>query len=221
MVTKRSPGRVLVKVVGALVLVAGVGFLIMRTAKSSRSEPYTLPAEALVGPWTLSVESSAPNDPTSTLPVLVLRPPTALTHALFDQTFKRAMESMGAPETQGIPLVLQGELERAGAGRPSPDELVTLARRAGLDAVAPAARCVGHRHLPEPDTRQQVFFAIFDSPAFVTFRKALAERLGPSADAALVSPVLIIGTVESSMQRWLPLRAEPETDCLAPIVNQK
>jgi hypothetical protein len=220
MVTKRSPVRVLVKVVGALVLVAGVGFLIMRTAQSSRSEPYTLPPEALIGPWTLSIEtSSASSEPT--LPVLVLRPPSALTQALFDQTFKRAMESMSAPETQGIPLVLQGELDRAGPGRLSPDELIAIARRAGLDAVAPTARCVGHRHLPEPDTRQQVFFAIFDSPAFVTFRKELAERLGPSADAAFVSPVLIIGTVESSMQRWLPLRTDPETDCLAPIVNQK
>jgi hypothetical protein len=218
MVTKRSPGRVLVKVVGALVLMAGVAFLIMRTAKSSRSEPYTLPPEALVGPWTLSIElSSAPSDPV--LPVLMLRPPTALTQALFDQTFKRAMESMRAPEMAGIALALQGELERAGSERLSPDEILKLARRAGLDSVAPTARCMGHRHLPEPDTRQQVFFAIFDSPAFVTFRKELAERLGPSFDAELVSPVLFVGTVESSMHRWLPLHTDPEKDCLAPIVS--
>ncbi len=210
MVTKRSPARVLMKVLGALALVAGVAFLIMRTAKSARSEPYTLPPEAL-GSWSLSIETaSAPNDP-----VIVLRPPRALSQALFDQTFKRAMESMRAPDTQGIALALQGEL----AGRLTPDELLQLARRAGLESDAPTARCVGHRHLPEPDTREQAFFAIFDSPAFVTFRKELGARLGPGFDAGFVSPVMFIGIVETSMSRWQPLHTDPAADCLAPIVS--
>ncbi|MDB4980137.1 MAG: hypothetical protein JWM82_889 [Myxococcales bacterium] len=217
MVTKRSPARVLVKVLGALALVASVAFLIMRTARSARSEPYTLPPEAL-GSWTLSLETpTAPDDPTG--PVLVLLPPRPLSQALFDQTFKRAMESMRAPDTQGIALALQGELARPGAARITPDELLQLARRAGLESAAPAARCVGHRHLPEPDTREQAFFAIFDSPAFVTFRKELGARLGPSFDAGFVSPVMFIGIVESSMSRWQPLHIDPETDCLAPIVS--
>jgi hypothetical protein len=216
MVAKRSPARLLVKVAGALAVVAGVGFLIMQTARSSRSEPYSVPPEALQ-PWTLSIEvSSAPNDA-----VLMLRPPMALTTALFDQTFKRSMESMRAPETAGIALALQGELERAGSERISPDELLEIARRAGLASVAPAARCLGHRRLPEPDTRQQVFFAIFDSPAFKTFRQELATRLGPSLDAGFLSPVMLVGTVESLQGRWLPLHVDPEKDCVAPIVVQK
>src|SRR5258708_30660477 len=105
MVAKRSPARLLVKVAGALAVVTGVGCRILQTARSWRSEPYTVPPEALE-PWSLSIEtSSAPS-----APVLLLRPPRALTSALFDQTFKRSMESMRAPETAGIALALQGEL---------------------------------------------------------------------------------------------------------------
>jgi hypothetical protein len=212
MAATRSPGRMIVKAGVALVLLAGVGFLVMRSAKSSRAEPYTLPADA-IKPWTLSVEmSSAPNDP-----VLMLRPPSALSTALFDQTFRRSMESMRAPETTGIPLVLQGELERAGSERITPDELLKIARRAGLEMSPPTARCLAHRRLPEPDTRQQVYFAIFESPAFRTFRDELAQRLGPNFDATFLSPVFVVGTIESPMSRWMPMHADAEKDCMAPI----
>jgi hypothetical protein len=216
MVAPRSPRKILIKVGGALAAVAVLAFLVMWTARSSRSEAYNLPADA-IAPWTLSVEPpSTPNEA-----ALTLRPPRALTTALFDQTFKRSMESMRASDTPGIPLVLFGELERAGAGRPTPDELVKMARDAGLEQSPPAARCFGHRRMPEPDARQQVYFALFESPAFTAFRQALARRLGVPFDAAFVSPVHLIGMVESSTERWLPLHADPEKDCVAPIVTQK
>jgi hypothetical protein len=201
------------KVLGAVVLVGVVGFLVMRSAKSSRSAPYTVPADVASRPWIVMAEmASRPNDA-----VLVLRPPTALTSAIFDQTFKRSMESMRSPDTQGIPLVLQGELERAGAQGVSVDQLAQMARRAGLESAPPVARCVAHRRQPEPDAREQLYFAIFDSPAFMTFRQELASRLGSAIDPAVLSPVMQIGLVESIPEKWLPLRADAEKDCLAPI----
>jgi hypothetical protein len=200
-----------VKVLVALLVVAGLGFAFVKTVRSSRSAPYVIQA-ASAGRWRLvMVGGSRPNDP-----VLVLEPPAGVSRDLFDQVFKRSMESMAAPETAGIPLVLRREVERAGAAAPSMDEILALARQAGLEATPPDPRCMGHRRLPEPDTRQQLYFALFDSPAFKDFRQRLAARLGPGFDPELASPVMFVGVVESNMYRWLPIHADA-TDCLAPI----
>src|SRR5262249_9966393 len=151
------------------------GFLFWRSVHSSRSEPYTV-SRAAQGSWRLTIEmGTRPNDP-----VLVLQPPSELARELFDQVFKRSMESMQAPETTGIPLVLAGELERAGSERISPDALLAMARTAGLEGAAPSPKCMGHRRLPEPNEHSQAYFAMFDSQAFDTFRWNLATRLGPS-----------------------------------------
>jgi hypothetical protein len=211
MASAKSPRR-LVGFLVALVVIAGLVAVFLRTVRSARSEPYAI-SGANAGPWTLSIEmASQPNEP-----VLLLRPPSALSTELFDQVFKRSMESMRAPETAGIPLVLYGELERAGSERISPDALLALARRAGLEATTPVPRCIAHRRQPEPDTRQQLFFAVFDDPAFDAFRKLLGERLGPSFDPGFVSPVLFVGVVESSLHKWLPLHVDAARDCVAPI----
>jgi hypothetical protein len=65
---------------------------------------------------------------------------------------------------------------------------------------------------------------IFDAPAFGRFRQRLAELAGGGGeggagalDPARVSPALIVATVASSPIDWLPLRADPKVDCVAPI----
>ena len=208
-----APSRLVVRLVIFALGIAVAGFLFWRTVHSARSAPYTL-SPATRGPWRLSIEmSSTPNDP-----VLLLTPPSDLSRELFDQVFKRSMESMRAPETAGIPLVLQGELERAGSERITPDAILAMARQAGLEAGTPTPRCLAHRRAPEPDTRQQVYFATFDSQAFKTFRWNLASRLGPKFEADFLTPALFIGVVESPVHRWLPLTVDEAQDCLAPIV---
>lgn len=203
--------RLPVKILLALVVAAGLAFAFWRSVHSARAQAYIVP-QAHMRPWTISVEmGSQPNDP-----ILMLRPPSALSTDLFDQVFKRSMESMRAPETAGIPLVLQGELERAGA-RISADELLTIARRSGLEATPPKPVCMAHRRMPEPDTRQQLYFAMFESGPFADFRRTLGERLGPSFNLELVSPVLFVGVVESPLGRWLPLHPDAAKDCIAPI----
>jgi hypothetical protein len=207
-----STSKVVVRIAMALGALVALGYGIMHSARSSRAQAYSVPQTHLRN-WTLSVEiGNRPDDP-----VLMLRPSSELMSDLFDQTFKRSMESMRAPETGGIPLVLEGELERAGSERISPDELLAMARRAGLEATPPQPRCMGHRRAPEPNTRQQVYFAIFQSQAFEAFREALRERLGPKVEPDFVSPVLLVGLVESSQGQWLPLKVVPEKDCVAPI----
>jgi len=205
------PSRVLVKVVFALVAVAGLGAVFMKTVLSARSAPYTIDA-SFAGPWRLSVEAAT--EPTD--PVVLLEPPAGISRDLFDQVFKRSMESMQAPAMVGIPVLLAGELARAGAPL-TPDAVLALARQAGLETSPPTPHCMAHRRQPEPDARQQLYFAIFDAPAFGEVRRALAGRLGPTFDPDAISPVLAIGVVESMLHRWLPLRADAATDCVAPI----
>jgi hypothetical protein len=209
---RKKPLPLPLKILVALAAVAGLGFVFLRTVRSSRSAPYVVPASSN-GAWRLSVEKAdRPADP-----VLLLEPPSTLAHDLFDQVFKRSMESMAAPQLMGIPLVLASEVERAGAAGLSTDAILAMARDAGLEATPPVPRCMGHRRAPEPDTRQQIYFAIFDSPAFKDFRQRLGVRLGASFDPDFVSPVLFIGVVESSIQRWVPMHTDVARDCLAPI----
>jgi len=194
-----------------LVVVLGVaGFGFWRTVRSARSAPYTV-SSAARGPWrVVTAPATGPKDP-----VLLLEPPAAFTRELFDQLFKRSMESMRAPEDRGIPLVVAGELSRAGAAAPTLDALVAMAREAGLEATPPAPRCLGHLRAPEPDARQQAYVALFDAPAFATFRASLAARLGPAAGAP--TPAMLLSTIESPSEQWLPLRVDPDKDCVAPI----
>jgi hypothetical protein len=202
-----------------LLLLAVLGFLFLRSVRGSRAEPYTIARDDL-GPWSLAAVSGAgPNEP-----MLILRPPSRLVSGLFGQLFRRAMESMGEPPVPGIPLVLQGELTRALIDHPAltPEALLAAAHEAGLDAVAPKPLCIGHRRASGGRDRAQLFFAIFDLPALGQFRQHLAARwnngTGPNSfDPALLSPVLIMATVESTIQSWMPVSADPKVDCLAPI----
>jgi hypothetical protein len=215
-----APKRV-VKIGVGLALLVVLGFLFLRSVRGTRAEPYTVAREDL-RPWTLTIVSGArPNEA-----VLLLRPPPELMSGLFGQLFKRAMESMGEPGLPGIPLVLQAELTRAQAGHPTltPETLMAAAREAGLDSLSPQPVCIGHRRTTTGGDRQQLYFAIFEAPAFGSFRQRLAAQwndgVAPPAafDPALVSPALIVAMIESSVERWLPLHADPKVDCVAPIV---
>jgi hypothetical protein len=214
-----APSRArLVKIVVPVLVIAAAGFAFWRSVRSARAAPYFLTAATGRRPWRLVIQSQSqsqsqtrPNEP-----VLVLEAPAEVSRELFDQVFKRSMESMRAPELTGIPLVLAGELERGGQRIPA-DALVEMARAAGLESTPPTPRCIVHRRAPEPDARQQVYLALFDSPALATFRANLAVRFGPSFDAAALPPALFVGLVESPQQRWLPLHLDAEKDCLAPI----
>jgi hypothetical protein len=69
---------------------------------------------------------------------------------------------------------------------------------------------------------QQVFFALFDLPAFGQFRQHLAAQWNggialKAFDSTLLSPALIIATMESSAESWLPLGPDSKVDCIAPI----
>jgi hypothetical protein len=216
---KRVRSKLLIRIPLALAALAVFGFLFMRSIRDARSEPYTV-EEADLRNWTLVLApASGPTDP-----LLVLRPPARLSAGLFRQVFSRTMESLNSPSEPAVPLVLKGEFDRAFGGRATPDVLLSAARSAGLESVPFKPRCLAVRRVSEPGETRQVYFVVFDAPAFAPFRETMrklaADNSGSGGffDPAELSAVLFVGATDSGFSRWLPLRADAESDCVAPIV---
>ena len=208
------------KIVIVLVALAGFFYLFRQSIDSVRSEPYVIERRH-TEPWTLAIASAA----ALTSPILVARPPEDFGSRLFDQIFERAMESMKGSFGGGVPLVLRGEYERSLAGRYTPEALLELARAAGLDRAAFTPVCVSIKRVSEPGRTRQLYYVIFESPAFVEFRARLGREAAgpasPSFDPASLSPILIVGGTEGDFDRGLPIAAAADRDCVAPIaVNE-
>lgn len=203
-----------------LIAVLGLlGYLFMRSLQDVRSEPYIVRASQ-IGPWTLALEAGS----TSTAPLLVLRPAQELAGDLFRQIFQRAMESLKGSTSTGIPVVLRGEYDRSLATSMTPEALLEAARAAGLESASVSPRCVATRRISLPGVTRQVYFAVFDAPALDAFRQQLAAAASMAGavpfEPNVLSPILIIGASDDAFASWLPLKADPAADCLAPIQIQ-
>ena len=204
----------LLKVSIALVALVGLGFLFIRSLDDARAEPYTLRPEHL-GPWTLVADPEAPGD----RPLVLLSPPPEMPMRLFRQVFSRAGESLSTPSAPGIGLVLAEELR----GSPIPvDELLTLAREAGLERARLVPRCMGYRRASQPGSTRQLYFVWFDLPEFAVFRQALVDRVmeagGTGFEAGALSPVMMLAAAPD-FARWMPIVADAGKDCVAPVTT--
>lgn len=205
--------RVWIKVAVALVVLAGISVLFVRSVQDTRAEPYTVSGDLLRN-WSVVIEP--PSSPSGVL--IALRPSSPLVSGLFRQVFSRAGESLSTPAAPGMPLVLQAEFDRAFAGRVTPDALAEAARKAGLESESLRPRCLAYRRISDPGMTRQIYFALFDAPAFERFRREVGGlAAGTGFDAAAQSPVLFVAASDAAFSRWLPLRADPEADCVAPI----
>jgi hypothetical protein len=209
----------LVKALSAILIAAGVAYLFVRSLQSTRSEPYDVRADQLRG-WAIAIEPPGAGSGAA----LVLRPPPGLPPALFKQVFERAMESLNAPGTPGMPLVLRQEFEQAFAGRVTAEQLAGAARAAGLESAALEPVCLAHRRISEPGVSRQLYYAVLTSAAFVAFRQDAAALLDAAGsgrhgfDPGALTPLLFVGASDPAFARWLPLRTDPARDCVAPIV---
>lgn len=208
----------LLKILAAVVALGILGVLFVRSARSARQAPYSVAERQLTG-WSLAIEP--PSGGSGRL--LSLAPPPELGPALFRQIFSRAGETLNAPADTALPLVLRSEYDRALAGRVSPEALLAAALEAGLDSLALEPRCLAYRRVSEPGAIRQLYFILFDIPAFDRFREGIPAMIqdaggNPAAfDPSALSPILIMAANDAAFARWLPVRADPETDCLAPI----
>jgi hypothetical protein len=196
-----------IKLLIAIVLLAGVAWLFVRSVKGSRAEPYIVSASHLRN-WTLGIDSAADADGA----VVSLRPQPELPMNLFRQLFSRQMESLGTPSQPGIALVLRREIP----SELTADSILAMARDAGLESVTPAPRCVGYRRVSDPGITRQLYFMSFDVPGFDRFRQALASRVGPGFTAGGLSPVLLMAA-EPGFAGWMPVVVDQNRDCIAPV----
>src|SRR5688572_24097703 len=100
----------------------------MSSLEDTRSEAFTVEAGQLQS-WSLALEpANAANEP-----LLVLRPSPERAADLFKQIFARAMESLNAPTTPSIPLVLRGEFDRVVGDQLTQNAMLAAAEAAGLE----------------------------------------------------------------------------------------
>jgi len=208
--------RGLIKAAVGLVALGVVGVLFVRSARSVRAEPFKVPRDRLTR-WTLAIEPPASESGV----VLELRPPRELAAALFSDVFSRSGESLSGPVPAAMPLVLQRELDARAAATLNPDALLALARAAGFESATLEPRCMAHRRVSAPGVTRQMYFVLFDVPAFDEFRRQVSQRLreagAGSFDPAAQSPVLIVAASDPAFSQWLPLRADADQECFAPI----
>ena len=210
--------KTLLKVMIALVVVAVLALLFVRSAQSARAQPFTIARQHLAA-WTLTLAPA--DDPLgsslSITPKVELMPPIAR------DLFARMGESLHYPPP-AIPVVLRSEFQRAIAGVLAPEALLDAAREAGLESATFQPRCMARRRISAPGVVRSVYFLLFDLPQFTQFRDQVAQRLRAAGrDASLfdpmaLSPVLIAADLDGNFSGWLPLRADPEVDCFAPVV---
>jgi len=207
----------LIKLAIGLLVLGGVGYFFVQSVKDTRAEPYSVSRGYLRG-WTLAIETaSAPSDP-----ILSLRPPAEFASALFRQLFERHAESMNGPTTPVMPLVLQEEFTRAFAGVATVDALFAEAKASGLATSVMQPRCMGYRRDSAPGVTRQLYFVVFDSSPFTRFREQIAKTAASGGrsevfKADALSPIVFVAASDTSYNQWLPLRANPENDCTAPI----
>ena len=209
------------RVIIGLTAVGVLAVLFVRSARDARETPFTVAREDLT-PWSL-----VPGPDIDALGSwLALRPPEPLVPPLGRQIFTRGVESVRYPSPALLPLLLRDEFDRALAGILTSDMVMSLAREAGLESATFEPVCMAHRRISEPGATRGVYFVLFDAPTFDEFRQQVAEalrRAGGSAAQfvpAALSPVLIVAGLDENFSRWLPLRATPDADCLAPIEVQ-
>lgn len=209
---------VLVKILIWLAALAVLATLFLRSAQSAREAPFTVDRGALT-PWTLVVEDGRD----SLGSWLSLRPPPDLAGPLGRQIFARGGESVNYPNPPAVPLILRSEFDRAFAGTLTAEDVLTIARTARLESAPLEPRCMARRRTSVPGATRGIYFLLFESPAFDQFRLQVSDALqraggnGALFDPAALSPVLIVAGLDGNFDRWLPLRADADVDCLAPI----
>jgi hypothetical protein len=211
-------GRTVLKIaIGALVI-AGAFWLFLKSVRDTLAEPYFVDGSALAD-WTLVLDEPGP----AGAAILALQPPGRMASEVFRQIFQRAMVSLTAPTPPAMPVVLRSEYVAALQSALPADELLVLAREAGLEQERFEPVCLASRQEAAAGRSRQLYFAMFDAAAFRRFREQLArlhEERGGSGrfDPAALPPVLPVASSDADFARWWPLEVDANRDCQAPLV---
>ena len=207
----------LVKIGVGAAAIGVLPWLFLKTARDTIAAPYAVDDATLTG-WRLVLTD--PGQPG--ISVLGLQPPPSLAPGLFDQVFKRTMESMISPGAHILPVVLQGEFLSGLGAVLTPEALLEAAREAGLEEARLEPVCMGVKREPFVGRSRQIYFVLFEAPAVAAFRQQLArvatERGGPGAfQAAPFDLVLPVGGSDVRFPSWFPMTVDRNVDCQAPV----
>ncbi len=215
MATSRS---VVTKTLFGLVVLGLLSVLFLRTLRDTVTAPYLMRPEHLTG-WQVVLDP--PLGPGG--PLLLLTPPRELPMELFQQVFDRTMESMNAPPSYGVTLLLRSEYQRDLAPFIAAAELEALAHEVGLANAAVEPRCLAVRRGRTAAEPRGTYFVLFELPALRAFRERvaqlLAERGGDAAafDRAGPAPALYLAATDGGFRAWPVAGAAAEEQCVAPL----
>lgn len=209
----RSRGLTPIQLAVAVLVVAALSWLIVRALRPRG--PYSVDAAALSG-WTLV--TGEPGGPA----LIALQPPPQFSAALFQQVSQRTGLSLVAPSRPSVPLVLQTEYEESLQGVWSVDDIMRLARETGLDGARFEPVCLGLHTDSRVASSGQLFFVVFQAPAFVDFRQRLTplfpEHGGSGTfDPPALRPILTIAATDRGFARWWPITVNQQSDCQASL----
>lgn len=201
----------------AVLLLAGMSWLFLRSVKSTLAEPYVIDDASLSG-WALALAETQQSSPA----LLTLQPPVELAPALFRQIFQRTMESMTSPGQPAMPVVLQSEFLIALREVLSPAEILQAARQSGLEEARFEPVCMAVKRESAVNRTRQLHFVVFEAPAVLGFRQALARLYVGRGGAGSFDPeglvlVLPIASSDADFAGWWPLDVDRATDCQAPL----
>lgn len=200
--------------------VAALGVLVwlfLSTLQDTIAEPYEVGLTAFSG-WTLVSRAPRPGE----VAVLGLRPPQPLAPALFDELFARTMASLTTPGAPLLPIVLAREVQGELGIVLTPDEMLAVARDAGLERVELRPVCMAVKRKPFMGRTREFFFVLFDAPELAAVReqfRALAAERGvtDALSDATFEFVLPVAASDAEFGSWWPLVVDREADCQAPV----
>jgi hypothetical protein len=210
--------RMLPKAAIALLVLAGLSWLFLKTVQQTNAEPYVVDQAELTG-WTLALEKPELGGPA----FLSLQPPVPLIADVFRQIFQRSGVSLAGPNRASMPVVLVGEYASMFKTVLPADELLTAARSAGLETERFEPVCMGISRVTTGGPVVQRFFMVFESKAFRDFRQELARihqsRGGAgNFDPAALRPIIPVASFAPDFDRWQwPLQFEAATECQTPL----
>lgn len=190
----------------ALALLATLAFFAIRGRG-----PYNVEAKELSG-WTLV--RGEPGEPA----LIGLQPPAPLPAELFNQVLGRRGPALVAPAHPMVPLVLQSEYSDSLQGAFSIEDIMDLARDAGVADARFEPVCMGQRR----DSDQQLFYVVFYAHAFDLFRYRLTPLFQEQAgavpyDPALVRPILAVAATDQQTSHLWPIAFSIAADCVTSL----
>ncbi len=202
----------------ALVLVytltAGIiGALLWALAGDDQSRPLTIERLTLSG-W--RIVAGAPADPW----VVAAQPPDALIDRLRERIARTTARPLVPLARVVLPLILRQEFEDSLQGIYGIDRLMRLAEDAGIQTARFDPVCVAQRI---DAGRGALVFVALDAPEYWRYR-ADVEPFQPEQggsglfDPGALTPVLPVAATAADTAAWWPLKTDPLTDCLAPLL---